>query len=120
PGPLTPRSTPITSQPVAGGALVVAPSDSEFRTIGEALQQATSGSRIIVRPGVYKESLRITKKVEIVGDGAASEIVVESPDGNALLMKSDLAKIHALTFRGSAGVTGREPYALHVPQCQST
>src|SRR5262249_5207327 len=116
--PVSPRSTPISSQPVVSAALVVAPFDSEFRTIGEALQQATNGSRIMVKPGVYKESLRITKKVEIVGDGAASEIVVESPDGNALLLKSELARVRGLTFRGTSGVNGRERYAVHVPQGQ--
>src|SRR5262245_36060638 len=116
--PIAPRSTPIMSQPVAAGYMIVAPFDSEFRTIGEALQQATNGSRIMVKPGVYKESLRITKKVEIIGDGTATEIVVESPDGNALLLKSELARIRGMTFRGCSGVNGRERYAVHVPQGQ--
>lgn len=39
----------------------------QYRTISEALKHATAGMTILVKPGLYKESLTISEPVEIVG-----------------------------------------------------
>jgi F-box protein 11 len=50
--------------------LVDANRDSDgFSTVGEAIRAASSGDRIFVRPGRYKESMLIDKPLEIIGDG---------------------------------------------------
>ncbi len=74
-----------------------------------------AGGRVLVRPGVYKESLTISKKVEIVADGPADSVVVESVEGNCLLMQADLARVRGLTLRGVSGRQGRGRYAVSVP-----
>jgi hypothetical protein len=109
-------STPLTRTVTAGGSLVVsADEDGCIATIGEALKRAASGGRVLVRPGVYKESLTISKKVEIIADGPADSVVVESVDGNCLIMQAEMARVRGLTFRGSSGRQGRGRYAVYVP-----
>jgi F-box protein 11 len=111
----TSSSQPIVSQPSSSEAFIVSPFDGRFRTIGEALQMAPTGARITIKPGVYKETLKINKKVELVGDGPVADIVVESPDGNALVLRCDLAKVHGITLRNATG-SSRHRHAVHVPQ----
>jgi parallel beta-helix repeat protein len=113
----TPLTTPTAGPAVA--ALVVSAFDTgQFRSIGAALQRATTGARVLVRPGVYKESLKITKKVEIVGDGPAGEVVLEGAEGSCLLMAAEMARVRGLTLRGAGAQSGREHYAVHVPRGQ--
>jgi F-box protein 11 len=113
PVPTTPPSTGLV------GALVVSAFDTgQYRTVGEALRRAPTGTRILVRPGVYRESIRIQKKVEIVGDGPAGDVVIESPDGNCLLLGADMARVRGLTLRGAAGTSSRERFTVHVPNGQ--
>jgi parallel beta-helix repeat protein len=113
----TPPTTPTS--PALAGVLVVSAFDTgQYRTITEALQRAGTGVRVLVRPGVYKESLKIMKKVEIVGDGPDGEVVLECEDGNCVLMAADMARIRGLTLRGAAARSGRERYAVHVPRGQ--
>ena len=114
--PFSPLTTPL-SAPVGGGAIVVSPDEGgHFRTIGEALREARPGTKILVRPGVYPESLVLDRRVEIVGDGSAADIVVESHDGNCLRMQTDMARVRGLTLLGSARRGGRDRYAVHIPQ----
>jgi hypothetical protein len=50
----------------------------QFKSISEAILAAAPGTKIIVKPGLYKETLKINKPLEIVGDGQMEEIVVEN------------------------------------------
>jgi len=116
-------SSPVAAAPspaVTPGTeiLVVSPFDpADHRTIGEALARARTGARVVVRPGIYRESLTIGRRVEIVGDGPVDEIVVEAPEGNALLMKGEMARVRGLTLR-AVDRSGRPGYAVHVPAGQ--
>jgi len=115
----TAATTPVTPPSTGTDTLVVSAFESgQYRTIGEALQKARTGARVSIRPGVYRENLVLSKRIEIVGDGPASEIVIESTDGNCLLLQADLARVRGLTLRGSAGKAGRDRYAVHVAQGQ--
>jgi parallel beta-helix repeat protein len=113
-------ATDVLKPPSTPAALVVSQLDDsgQFRTIGEALKKARTGSRILVRPGVYKESLVLDRKVEIVGDGPVSDIVIEGVEGNCLRLQADLARVKGISFRGAAGQSMRERYAVFVPQGQ--
>jgi parallel beta-helix repeat protein len=90
-------------------AIVVAPDGSgTVRTIAEAVAMATDGDTILIRPGVYPESVVITANVTIRGDGPREEVVIESPnegdlvDGrrHALVLDRTEATITGLTLRG--------------------
>jgi Right handed beta helix region len=113
--PSSPPSKQVARSTLAGTLVVSAVEDGCLATIGEALRRAPSGGRVLVRPGVYKESLTISKKIEIVADGPADSVAVESVDGNCLLMQADLARVRGLTLRGASGRQGRGRYAVSVP-----
>jgi hypothetical protein len=111
--PIMPQ--PTTSVPVGTSILVVSQlGDAQFRGIGEAIQHAGSGTRILVRPGIYKESLVLDKRIELVGDGPVSEVVIEAPDSNALRFQAEIAKVRGLTLRTAPGRSGRDRYAVRV------
>jgi F-box protein 11 len=121
PGQTTPAApTTVPATPVSAPiAMIVSQDDTgQFRTLGEALRAARTGARILVRPGTYKESLVLDRKVELVGDGPSSEIIIESTDSNCLRLTADMARVRGLTLRGSAGRTSRERYAVFAAQGQ--
>ncbi len=87
--------------------IVSAAGDGEFMSIAEALRHASHGARVLVRPGLYRESISIQGQIEIVGDGALETIIIESTDASCLLMHADTATVRNLTLRGtSAAVSG--------------
>ena len=95
------------------GLVVSQKSEGDYKTISAAIQNAKPGTRIYVSPGLYKESVVITKQLEIIGDGPLEDIIIESADSNCLLMQTDYALVHGLTF----SETGRH-YTVNIPQGQ--
>ena len=75
----------------------------DFDTIGSAIEAAEPGTRILVRPGTYREGLVIDKPLEILGDGKREDIVVEAKGKNAVLFKSTMGRIANLTLRQRGG-----------------
>src|SRR5205823_2058836 len=65
------------------------------------------GQRIRVMPGTYTTPVTIDKPVEIQGDGAASEIILEVEGASALVVKSDGVQVRGLTVRSRAGRSGK-------------
>lgn len=74
-----------------------------FVTISEAIEQAAPGSRILVRPGVYEESLVLDKPLEIIGEGDWGDVVVETKEKNTLLFKTRVGRVENLTLRQAGG-----------------
>ncbi len=72
-------------------------------TISEAIAAADSGDRILVRPGLYQESLVIDKPVEIIGDGETEDIVIQSVGANAILFKTTMGRVSNITLRQMHG-----------------
>ena len=68
-------------------------------TIEEAIKEAASGDRILVRPGLYQEALVIDKPLEIIGDGDLEDIVVQAVGANAVLFKTTMGRVANLTLR---------------------
>jgi parallel beta-helix repeat protein len=89
--------------------------EGQFHTIGEALRVALPGARIHVAVGTYRESLVLNKEVEIIGEGPASAVVVESPRAECLRMNAKRAKVCRLTLRGPAGQQ-EKLYAVDIAQ----
>ncbi|MDQ3253551.1 MAG: pectinesterase family protein, partial [Acidobacteriota bacterium] len=97
-GAVTP---PASINPKARDTIIVsAAGDGEFLSIAEALRHASSGARVLVRPGLYRESISIKNQIEIVGDGALESIIIESTDASCLSMYADAATVRNLTLRG--------------------
>jgi F-box protein 11 len=52
----------------------------KYTSIAEAIQKEKAGTRILVRPGHYREGLVIEKPLEIVGEGNRDDVVVEATE----------------------------------------
>ncbi len=90
--------------------------DGQYTTITEAIKNAQPGTRIMVRPGFYKEGFAIDKQLEIIGDGPLGDIVIESTDTNCIRMQTDSATVRGLTLRGR---TAPKPFfAVDIPRGQ--
>ena len=102
--------------------IVSAAGDGEFLSIAEALRHASPNARVLVRPGLYRESITIDNQIEIVGDGALESIIIESTDASCLSMHADAATVRNLTLRGiSSGVSGGIGFfTVDVPQGELT
>ena len=98
-------SAPAQRAPDTGSAAAVvvsADGRGDYRNIGAALAQAAPGARVIVRPGVYEESVTLDRPVEIAGEGPRERVVVRSAGASCFAMKTDRARVSGLTLRGEA------------------
>nr|BAL59680.1 hypothetical protein HGMM_OP4C316 [Candidatus Acetothermum autotrophicum] len=64
----------------------VCPSGCPFSKIQAALDAAKDGDTITVGPGVYRENLKITKSVSLIGAGAAQTRVMPAHPGIDLIL----------------------------------
>ncbi|HKS28029.1 MAG TPA: pectinesterase family protein [Pyrinomonadaceae bacterium] len=113
------RSRPASSsssRPVSRAKEIVVSKlgGGDYTSINEAVKSAPTGARINVRPGVYNESIRIERDVEIVGDGPITQIIVEAVDANTLYVKSGKALVRGLTFRNRMTKKDSMYYAVAV------
>ncbi len=115
---LTPDSAPaqLSPSPTTKPGLVVARiGPADFRSIGDAIKKAPEGSTIYVKPGLYRESITLNKPVELIGDGPHEDIVVETTQGNCILMSTDYAVVRGLTLRQRSG-SDMNKSGVYVPQ----
>jgi len=93
-----PQPTPtVTAEPPT--VVVDAMHRGDYTTITEAIKAAKPGTRILVRPGLYREGIVIDKPVEITGDGDRNDIVIEGQCRAAVVFVADNGKIANLTIR---------------------
>lgn len=72
----------------------------ECRTITEAIERATTGDKIYILPGIYREPLiKLDKSVELAGQGSSSEEVVLESEDDILYLGANGATIRGLVFR---------------------
>jgi parallel beta-helix repeat protein len=80
----------------------------DFATVSDAIQAAKPGDRILVRPGLYQESLIVNKPLEIIGDGPLEDIEIRAAGANVLEFRAGIGRVANLTLRqadaGSLGV----------------
>lgn len=75
----------------------------DFTTITEAIKSVESGTRILVRKGLYKEGLLIDKPLEIIGDGEAKDIVIQAADMAVIIFQATMGRVANLTLRQMGG-----------------
>ena len=75
----------------------------DYRAIKDATMKAQPGTRILVRPGAYRESVTLNKELEIVGDGPRESIIIEPSEESCIRMRTQRALVHGLTLRGVTG-----------------
>jgi F-box protein 11 len=71
----------------------------DFDTVSAAIKAAQPGHRILVRPGLYLESLVIDKPLEILGDGPVADIEIRARDADAVAFRANIGRIANLTLR---------------------
>ena len=71
----------------------------QFNTIGGAIEAASAGDRIMVRPGEYQEGLILDKPLEVIGDGDVDEIVVEAEGQDTVAFRATMGRVANLTLR---------------------
>lgn len=82
-------------------------------TLRAAIAAAQPGNRILVRPGLYREGIVITKPVEIIGDGELGEVVLEAKGRDVIRFEANMGRIANLTLRQ---VGGGEWYCVDIGQ----
>lgn len=86
---------------VRGRTLVVGSAESgAYPTIGDAVEEARDGDRILVRPGTYDESITVNHSIDIVGDGHRDAIVVQFDGAPCFVLAGASGRIANLTVRG--------------------
>ncbi len=92
--------------------------DGQYTTISEAIQVALPGALILVRTGIYTESLVLDKDIEVIGNGPKEQIILESNDNHCVVMQTSHASIRGLTIRCQAGQESKQYHALDILQGQ--
>ncbi len=91
------------TKPLPERTLIVDPLyriEGSYSSITAALEAATPGTCIRIRPGDYQESLTITTNgLQLIGDGNVNEIVIEASDAPAIHFLAQTGIIKNLTLR---------------------
>ena len=78
--------------------------DGSYASINDAIHAAEPGTHILVRPGLYDESLTIYKPLAIIGDGPVNDIVIHKSDDFSLQIQTDYVVVRGVTLRGQEAV----------------
>ena len=101
-GPTEPGESVETKTDAAPPALIVCKDGTgDFLSLSQAIREAPAGSRLLVRPGRYQESVLIGKPLEIAGD-TGGKVVIESTNGIPLTLSADGIRLRGLTVLTSA------------------
>jgi len=77
-----------------------------FTSITEAIKKVEPGTRILVRKGLYKESLVIDKPLEIIGEGEGSDIVIQANGKPVIRFQTSMGRMVNLTLQQMGGTSG--------------
>jgi len=94
--------------------------EGEFASVREALEAIDTGMRILVKPGLYRETLEIQNSVEIAGDGDATEVIIESIRDTTMGVACQELTLKNLTLRAMTKQATPGVYALQVAEGRVT
>jgi Right handed beta helix region len=78
--------------------------NGKFPTVSAAINAADRDDRILVRPGLYEESLSVDKPLEIIGDGPRHSIEIwGTADAYVLNFAAAYGRVAGLTLRQHGG-----------------
>lgn len=118
-GIITAVSIPYAKSYLHNRPLVVG-GKGKYKSISSALLEADAGQTILIKPGTYRETLTLTKSVELIGDGERSEIIIETDSNDCVIMNTTAVTptISNLTIRNTN--TKGEFFAVNISQGQLT
>jgi len=94
--------------PAAGAQYIVAPSGGGFTSIQDAVTWASPLDTITVRSGTYPETVRIDKKITLIGvdTGGGAPVIDPGKRGAALVIGADGCTVGGFTLQNSATASG--------------
>jgi len=72
-----------------------------YKTIQEAINNASSGATILVHPGVYNENVVVNKSVSLIGEVKALTTIDGNLTGTVVLIRADNVRITGFTIKNS-------------------
>src|SRR5206468_1375992 len=76
----------------------------QYESIQAAIESVAPDAEIRVRPGKYRETLRIDRPLRLIGDGTPGEVIVSTRDARCLeLTTDDDVYVRGFTFRTRPG-----------------
>ena len=100
---LPPKAPSVPTRSTDSVFVVAKVGSAHYRTLRDAVEAVPEGSHILVRPGVYRESVRIDKPLIIQGDGLTCDIILETSEDRCIVMDAEYAEVRGLTVRGLPG-----------------
>ncbi|HNX50786.1 MAG TPA: protein kinase [Thermoanaerobaculaceae bacterium] len=94
--------------------VVVGQSGSGISSIATAVGKVRRGGRVVVGPGVYRETVRLAQEVELLAGDARSEVVIEALTGPGLVLSADRATVRGFTVRSRTSKGGEPAPAMQV------
>jgi parallel beta-helix repeat protein len=94
--------------PAAGAQYIVAPYGGGFTSIQDAVTWASPLDTITVRSGTYPETVRINKKITLIGvdTGGGAPVIDPGKRGAALVIGADGCTVGGFTLQNSATASG--------------
>ncbi len=80
--------------------------NGDYMTISEALQAVNPGGTILINPGIYEESILITKPVFLSGQGQENSVEIINSDSDTIRIDAPTGKVIGLTVRHTGRTTG--------------
>ena len=92
-------SSKVNSKSLSPKALIVSQREPQYyQSINQAIGDASENSTILVRPGIYTESVILKKNIKLIGDGALSDIQIQTNNSHCIDMQTDCAEVNNLTL----------------------
>jgi parallel beta-helix repeat protein len=88
----------------------------DYPTLNAAIKAAQPGTRILVRPGVYLESIVIYKTLEIIGDGPREEIEINATGHDVIQFRTSTGRVKNLTLRQVGDGPGHYGFGVDINQ----
>ena len=86
-------------QALASVSIVDLAGKGDHRNIQDAVDAAVPGEQVFVKPGLYPESIRLHKVLELIGDGKEGDVVVQCSGAPCLSFRATMGRVSNITFR---------------------
>jgi len=93
-----------------------------YATIQSALYAAPENARIFIKPGTYRESLKVEKAVQLVPDGPVGSVMISAQEEDVMYINCDGVELYGITLSYSAGAVDNphQRGSLHIAKGNAT
>ncbi len=89
------------------------PQRGDYTSVQDAIAHVPPGARIVVRAGLYPGGLVLKTPLEIIGEGAREDVIIEAAGADALVFNTTFGRVANLTLRQ---IGGGSWYAVDIAQ----